>query len=154
MSDIYKRILTGVIAAILLYIILQVYLLQVILIFTVLVLTAKEYYFIMGKAYKKYLDAENAYKESRLVLLMPLLFLASSFIGCQDAIVSLSLIINLVAFIISRLHEYSLVCVRKPTADPIKAYAFLYLAAIMGDLLFCVFISFPLSHALLILNLK
>ena len=157
MSDIKRRVATGLVASFGLYIVLEVHLALIIVLCIVFHLTVIEYYEIMRRAYQKYLatDMINSMSTGTLgVYITPLLFYLSTAITNKEACICMALILTVFACIAYRLYQYSLFCPKSNSQDPVKAYSFTCLVTILGDILFCVFIGFPFSYSFMISSLQ
>lgn len=156
MSDLHKRIVTGIVATICLFAILEFYLLTIVTIFTVVYISSEEYFAIVNNSFKKNLD-KNILENFRIkpigIYVIPLYFLFSDFIGNSEALISMSLVFAVIACVIERLYQYSSFCLKSNKKDTATDYLFTCFVVIMNDVFFCVYIVFPVSFLVLIAGL-
>lgn len=157
MSDIRKRVTTGIFASFGLYVMLEVYPILVMVYIIVFHLTAQEYYDIMKKTYKNHLPSEMINNISSLVpsiYIIPIIFSYISTFPHKEGLLCFGFILTLFFCITFRLFQYSSYCGISRNPDPMKSYSFACLVTIFGDILFCVFIGFPFSYLILLMQLE
>ena len=157
MSDIKRRVATGIVASFGLYIMFEVYPVCIFVLSSAFHLTVVEYYQIMRKAYQKHLATDminDAGTGTLGVYLTPILFFFSFTIQNKEACVCMTIILTSFVCIAYRLYQYSIFCSKSKNPDPVKAYSFTCLVTILGDILFCVCIGFPFSYSFMISNLE
>lgn len=157
MSDIRKRVTTGIVASFGLYVMLEVYPVLVLTYIVVFYLTAQEYYNIMKSTYQKHLPPEMINNISSLlpsIYIIPLVFSCISTFPHKEGLLCLGFVLTLLFCIIFRLFQYSSYCAISKNTDPMKSYSFACLVMIFGDILFCVFIGFPFSYLVLLMQLE
>lgn len=156
MSDISKRVVTGILASTALYIIISTYVLMVLTVFITFFAATQEYFAITQAAYAKNFKSDiiNEFKGVCLpIFLLPIGFFIGSFTGHTEIFICLSLVLIPATIVVYRLYQYSIYCTRKNPDDPISKFAFIVLSVIFGDVFFCVFLGFPFCYALLLASL-
>ena len=92
--------------------------------------------------------------EAKGTFFIPFLFMFSSYIKYKEFLIFATLILAVLQSIIIWLFQYSIICKKTKDQDPFKTFGFSCIAMIIADIFFCIFIAFPFSFTILILNLK
>ena len=157
MSDLYKRIITGIIAVVCLFTILEFYLLSIATIFTVIYIASEEYFAIVRGSFKKNLAKnmiEYIDKKPKGIWIIPVYFLLSDLFGNNEAFMSMSIIFSGIMCVIERLYQFSSFCAKNDSKNPGTDYLFACFVVIMSDIFFCVYIVYPFSFCISIASLQ
>jgi hypothetical protein len=157
MSDIKKRVLTGILACSLLCLIIEYFTSSVLAIIIVYYLACSEYFSIAKLAHERNLQVKLVHSFCLIpfsVFFIPLSFLLSCFFGHQEAILLSGLYLSTIFSILLRLFEYSLFCNKNKPEDPIRTLSFSVLTVILTDIFFCLFFAYPFCFSILLVSLE
>ena len=157
MSDIRKRVLTGILACAGLWLIIEFFLASILTVIYVYYLACSEYFSIAKLAHERNLQVKLVHSFCLVpfsVIFIPLCFIASCFTVYSEAFILLGLYLSTIFSIMLRLFEYSVFCNYNKPEDPIRTLSFSVLTVILTDIFFCLFFAYPFCYSILIVFME
>lgn len=157
MSDISKRVLTGIFGCLGIYAAIEIYYFTYLVIFSVYYVACTEYFSIARQAHLKNLQSKLLESFSIIpfsVYFVPVSVFAASKSEYREGILLLGLYTSFIMSVFVRLFEYSKYCADYKPEDPIKFLSFTVLSVILTDTFFCFFFGYPFCYTLLLANVE
>lgn len=155
MSDISKRVLTGIFGCLGILAAIEYYYCSYLVIFSVYYIACTEYFFIARQAHLKNLQSKLVQSFSLIpfsVYFVPVSVFAASMSEYREGMLLLGLYASFVLSVFVRLLEYSKFCAENKPEDPVKLLSFTVLSVFLTDTFFCFFFGYPFCFTLLLVN--